>query len=102
MTDANPTANYCDCERGHNGFGMVGRLCDCQPPPTEANQTAASISPEAAIKWLVEAGRYFLRKDTHDEDAEYWANVNNAENCERIATLIARLSVMSAEAAPKP
>lgn len=24
----------CDCERGHNGFGMAGRLCDCQSPPT--------------------------------------------------------------------
>ena len=20
---------YCDCERGHNGLGMVGRICDC-------------------------------------------------------------------------
>jgi hypothetical protein len=24
----------CDCERGHNGCGMVGRLCDCQPAVT--------------------------------------------------------------------
>ena len=22
----------CDCERGHNGLGMVGRECDCMPP----------------------------------------------------------------------
>ena len=22
----------CDCERGHNGCGMGGRVCDCQPP----------------------------------------------------------------------
>lgn len=26
----NRTANWCDCERGHNGFGMAGRECDCQ------------------------------------------------------------------------
>jgi hypothetical protein len=28
-TEAKPV--FCDCERGHNGFGMVGRECDCQP-----------------------------------------------------------------------
>lgn len=27
----NRPAAMCDCERGHNGFGMVGRECDCCP-----------------------------------------------------------------------
>lgn len=21
----------CDCERSHNGLGLVGRICDCDP-----------------------------------------------------------------------
>lgn len=25
----------CDCERGHNGLGIVGRECDCRPSPQE-------------------------------------------------------------------
>ena len=27
----NLEAMMCDCERGHNGTGIVGRECDCQP-----------------------------------------------------------------------
>lgn len=25
-------AGYCDCERVHNGLGLIGRECDCQAP----------------------------------------------------------------------
>lgn len=24
-----PEPQFCDCERGHNGMGIAGRLCDC-------------------------------------------------------------------------
>ena len=29
MTEPTLTTDFCDCERGHNGLGMVGRECDC-------------------------------------------------------------------------
>lgn len=32
LTASGRDANLCDCERGHNGFGMAGRECDCQAP----------------------------------------------------------------------
>lgn len=25
---------YCDCEKGHNGLGVAGRVCDCSPSST--------------------------------------------------------------------
>ena len=31
MSDA--PKNLCDCERGHNGMGLMVRECDCLPPP---------------------------------------------------------------------
>lgn len=39
----------CDCERGHNGFGMAGRECDCQEqqPPPAANTPGL----ERAARW---------------------------------------------------
>jgi hypothetical protein len=27
----------CDCERGHNGLGVVGRECDCRPRYLDAS-----------------------------------------------------------------
>jgi hypothetical protein len=46
------------------------------------------ISPQAAIDYLKAAANYFLHRDTKGEDAAFWANVQNAENCRRIARLI--------------
>lgn len=37
------------------------------------------------IEFLREAARYFLNRDTGGEDKAHWANVYNAENCNRIA-----------------
>lgn len=37
------------------------------------------------IEFLREAARYFRKRPTHGEDRAHWANVYNAENCERIA-----------------
>lgn len=49
------------------------------------------ISPRAAIEYLKDAANYFLHRDTKGEDAAFWANVQNAENCRRIARLIESL-----------
>jgi hypothetical protein len=53
------------------------------------NQTTAAITSAAAINWLHEAAAYFERRPTGGEDAAHWSNVYNAENCRRIARLIA-------------
>lgn len=37
------------------------------------------------IDFLMEAARYFERRDIEGEDRAFWANVYNAENCRRIA-----------------
>ena len=50
------------------------------------------ISPDAAMAWLKEAARYFEGRATGGEDAAYWSNFTNAENCKRIRDLIATLS----------
>lgn len=48
----------CDCERSHNGFGMVGRECDC-----EDQQEAALLKIKSAFAILdVESGRRRLEK----------------------------------------
>jgi hypothetical protein len=48
-----------------------------------------SIKPDDAVKFLREAARYFERRDTGGEDMAFWANVKNAETCQRIADLVA-------------
>ena len=60
--------------------------------------TTNDIDVKGALAWLAEAGRYFGRRPTHGEDAAYWANASNAENCRRIATLLARQEELLAEA----
>ena len=43
MTDmTSRQTNMCDCERGHNGLGIMGRECDC---PAGATQSADSEAP---------------------------------------------------------
>lgn len=43
MTDmTSRQTNMCDCERGHNGLGIMGRECDC---PASATQSADSEAP---------------------------------------------------------
>lgn len=44
-------------------------------------------------KFLAEAATYFRNRPTDGEDRAYWANVYNAENCERIATTLAAKDV---------
>jgi hypothetical protein len=34
----------CDCERGHNGFGLMLRECDCREPEPERAHRAYAIS----------------------------------------------------------
>jgi hypothetical protein len=52
----------------------------------------ALLTPENAIAFLNQAARYFRKRDTHGEDIGHWSNVYNAENCEKIAKLIADLT----------
>ena len=49
------TANLCDCERSHNGFGMSGRECDCpRRDTTEAEVEAlACVIRRAHVITLV-------------------------------------------------
>lgn len=44
MPDPNQTT-LCDCERGHNGFGMAGRECDCQEDGVQQ-----TTSPEYSMR----------------------------------------------------
>jgi hypothetical protein len=50
------------------------------------------MSPQAAISYLKDAANYFKNRDTKGEDSAFWANIQNAENCRRIARLIKALS----------
>lgn len=42
-----------------------------------------------AIAFLHETAGYFERRPTNGEDAAHWANVYNAENCRKIAAILA-------------
>jgi hypothetical protein len=53
------------------------------------------ISEEAATDFLTASARYFAARDTKGEDANFWANVQNAENCRRIIRLIEALSLQA-------
>lgn len=44
------------------------------------------MRPDAAIKWLYEAAKYF--EGRHGEDISHWSNVYNAMNCRKIAALL--------------
>ena len=52
------------------------------------SDTPKPVSTEAAIAFLTEAARYFRKRPTGGEDMAHWANVYNAEMCERIAASI--------------
>lgn len=56
--------------------------------------TSAPIKTEAAVTFLREAARYFGNRETGGEDSAFWANVANAQTCNRIADLL--------HALPKP
>lgn len=46
-----------------------------------------------AQSFLREAAKYFRARPTNGEDRAYWSNVYNADNCEKIADLIERMTV---------
>jgi hypothetical protein len=50
--------------------------------------SVSPIKPEEAVTFLREAARYFERRPTEGEDMAFWANVRNAETCNRIADLL--------------
>lgn len=52
-------------------------------------RTYKHSTPEKFVAFLEEAANYFRKRDTRGEDAAFWANVYNAEACERIAAYIA-------------
>ena len=41
-----------------------------------------------SVEFLTEAARYFRKRPTKGEDRAHWANVFNADNCEKAAKLI--------------
>lgn len=52
-------AVYCDCERGHNGIGLAGRLCDCQ----EDVVSGPAHAPTTGMRLAVTGGRYYKDAD---------------------------------------
>lgn len=54
---------------------------------------------ETAARFLRESAKYFRQRPTNGEDSAWWANVTNAENCEKIAAYIetAEAALKSAE-----
>lgn len=40
---------FCDCERGHNGIGISGRVCDCQGPTSEARPDGGKVK---TLTWV--------------------------------------------------
>lgn len=46
------------------------------------------ISRKAAIDWLDEAARYFLKLPDNGEDSAFWAHRMNAENALKIAATL--------------
>lgn len=49
------------------------------------------MKPAEAQEWLLEASRYFAKRDTGGEDRAFWANRINSDNCRFIAQLIGTL-----------
>ena len=58
-------------------------------PIADAPIDQSPIGQDAAIAFLIETACYFERRNTHGEDMAHWANVYNADNCRRIARLLA-------------
>lgn len=48
------------------------------------------MTPQRAVEFLREAAGYFERRPTNGEDMAFWSNVQNAENCRKIADMIER------------
>lgn len=50
--------DVCDCERSHNGLGMGGRVCDCQPSSETVERVAKAIFAREQFMHMDE-GRVF-------------------------------------------
>jgi hypothetical protein len=61
--------------------------------PLSQGSPHKEITPEKAIKWLQDASKYFEKRAMSDEDSTYWANLNNAMTCRRIADLIQKMAM---------
>jgi hypothetical protein len=46
------------------------------------------MTRDQAVAFLNEAARYFGKRPTGGEDAAFWANVTNSENCLKIAAML--------------
>jgi hypothetical protein len=43
--------SMCDCERGHNGLGMVVRECDCGPDEPPFDDPCPECGTQMVAKW---------------------------------------------------
>jgi hypothetical protein len=50
-----------------------------------------------AVKFLHNAAKYFENRPTNGEDRTHWSNVQNAENCRKIANIIVQLDAYAAK-----
>lgn len=60
------------------------------PAPTEAapGVVERAIETSASINFLKKAAKWFRQRPTDGEDTRHWANIFNAENCDKAAALI--------------
>lgn len=51
---------------------------------------------EKLITFQLEAARYFRKRQAKGEDMAFWANLYNAENCEKTAKALEELRLLRA------
>jgi hypothetical protein len=44
--------SICDCERSHNGLGVVGRECDCEPAPASVEELVKLVETTGTLEGL--------------------------------------------------
>lgn len=65
---------------------------------TQAPEIGGTVKDSPDAEFLMEVARFFRnRAASTSEDREFWANNQNAENLERIAAVIDRLSARVAD-----
>ncbi len=79
-----------------DGYNPIGWLPLPAPPVTTTE--GWTMTRGEAVAFLLEAAGYFERRPTNGEDRAHWSNVYNAENCRKIALMLADRPVTTTEA----
>lgn len=65
---------------------------DAAPVEQSSVDRTCNENLQVATAFLEEAARYFENRPTNGEDRAHWANVQNAENCRKVAAHVATLT----------